>query len=99
MKRLIYWFVTVFALAVSPVFAQPAPESSIVSGTVRVEKSLVGTLEEVEIVAPTGEVTRVIGAARDAIATHAGKTVQVQGPVARSTDGTRTVIVETYEVR
>jgi hypothetical protein len=98
MKRLICTFVTVLALAVSPVFAQPAPGSSAISGTVRVEKSLVGAVQAVEIVASTGEVTRVIGTARDAIAAHDGKTIEVQGPVARASDGTRTVIAETYKI-
>ena len=63
MKCFIYAFVTVFALAASPAFAQSALESSAVSGTVQVEKSLIGTVAEVEIVAPTGEVTRVTGTA------------------------------------
>ena len=98
MTRLICAFVTVLALASSPAFAQPAPGSGAVSGTVRVEKSIVGAVQAVEIVAPSGEVTRVIGAERDAIAVHDGKRVEVQGPVARSSDGTRTVIAESYRI-
>ncbi len=99
MHRFVCTLVTLIAFSLASVVVASAAEPGTVKGTIRVEKSLVGTVESVEVVEPTGTATTIEGPARDVLATLGGKEVEVQGSLEIADDGTRRLRAESYAVQ
>ncbi len=98
MKRFVYLILTLAALSFGTASAESPAEPRNVTGTVKVETGLTGSVEAVQIVEPSGETTTVEGPVTDVLSTLNGRKVELQGVVVTTAEGKRLMTASAYKL-